>query len=109
MIIEMSTPEFKELRKTIIALNNPHANKYFNQIFEKNSTGPVKGFVNPLNQKVIIEISETSTLKVEEVFTKNAPDISKLIKGGASITNAPKWLSCIKTVFGELSAIFAKK
>lgn len=109
MTIEMTTPEFKELRKTLIALNLPHVNKQFNQIFDTKHDGPIRGFVNPLNQKVIIEISESSSIKVEEVFTKHAPDISKLIKGGSSITNAPKWLGCIKSIIADLGAAFKKK
>ena len=109
MIIEMSKKEFQEMRKFLMGLNNQKANKQFNAIFDKKPTGEVRGFVNPLNQTVVIEISETATLNVESTFVKHAPDIGKMVKGGVSITTAPKWFAIIKNIFTDICAAFTKK
>lgn len=109
MIIQMSNREFQELRKFIIAMKNPKANKIFNEVFAKEPTGGVKGFVNPINQDIIINIPENLSIEVEKVFVKYSSDISKMAKGGTSVTNAPKWISCIKNIFGDISKAITKR
>ena len=109
MIIQMSNKEFQEVRKFIMGLKNPKVTEQFNGIFAKNSTGEIRGFVNPLNKDIVIEISENSTFAIESVLVKYSPDIAKLIKGGSSITNAPKWLSFAKNIFTDMAAAISKK
>ena len=109
MIIQMSNKEFQEIRKIIIGLKNPKVTKEFNEVFVKNSTGKIRGFVNPLNQDIVIEIAEDTTYAVESVFVKYSPDIAKLVKGGSSITNAPKWLSFAKNIFSDIGAAISNK
>ncbi len=103
MIIQMSNREFQEVRKFIISLKNPKINKSFNEVFSKDLTGGVKGFVNPLNNDIVIEVPEHLTYEVEKVLVKYGADIGKMAKGGASITNAPKWLTVIKNIFSEIT------
>ena len=105
----MSNKEFQEVRKFIIGLKNPKVAKQFNEVFTKGSTGEIRGFVNPLNQDIIIEISENTTYEVESVLVKYSPEIAKLVKGGSSITNAPKWLSFAKNIFSDIGAAISKK
>ena len=109
MIIQMSNKEFQEIRKVIIGLKNSKVTEQFNEVFAKNSTGDIRGFVNPLNRDIVIEISEDTTYAVESVLVKYSPDIAKLIKGGSSITNAPKWLSFAKNIFTDIGAAINKK
>ena len=104
MIVQMSNKEFQELRKFLISLKNPKVNKSFNEVFSKNTSGGVKGFVNPLNNDIVIEIPEYLTYEVEKVFVKHGSDIGKMVKGNVSITNAPKWLSCAKTIFADIKS-----
>ena len=108
MIIQMSNQEFQEVRKFILAMKNPKTNKVFNEIFSKEQNGGVKGFVNPINNDIVIHIPENMTMEVEKVFVNYAPDIAKMVKGGASITNAPKWLTCIKNIFTDITKAFTK-
>ena len=109
MIIKMSNNEFQEMRKFILAMKNPKANKVFNEIFSKQKGDGIKGFVNPIDEnEIIIKIPDTMTLEVEKVFVKYAPDIAKMTKGGASIANAPKWLMCIKNIFADITNAFSK-
>ena len=108
MIIQMSNKEFQELRKFIVNMKNPEANKAFNKIFAKEQTSGVKGFVNPINQDIVIHFPEHMTIEVEKVLVNYSPDIAKMVKGGASITNAPKWLSCIKNIFADIAKAFNK-
>ena len=109
MIIQMSNQEFQEMRKFILIMKNPKVNKAFNEIFSKEQNGGVKGFVNPINNDIVINIPENMTMEVEKVLVNYAPDIAKMVKGGASITNAPKWLSCIKNIFSDISNAFSKR
>ena len=109
MVIEMSNKEFQEIRKFIIGMKNPTVTEKFNEVFAKNSSGPIRGFVNPLNKSVVIDIAEDSTYAIESVLVKYSPDIAKLVKGGSSITNAPKWLSFAKNIFSDMGAVISKK
>lgn len=109
MIIQMSNREFQEVRNFILGLKNPEVNKVFNEVFAKDIKGGVKGFVNPLNKDIVIEIPEYLSYEVEKVFVKYSPDIAKMIKGGSSITNAPKWISCIKNLFSDISAAISHR
>ena len=102
MNIRMTNREFQELRKFLLAMKNPKVNKTFNEVFSKEPTGGVKGFVNPLNNEIEINIPESLTYEVEKVFVNHAADIAKIAKGGSSITNAPKWLSCIKSIANDI-------
>ena len=103
MIIQMSNREFQEMRKFLIALKDPKVTKAFNEVFDHDIKGGVKGFVNPLNRDIVIEVPEHLTYEVEKVFVKYGPDIGKMIKGGGSIANAPKWLSCIKNIIADIT------
>ena len=109
MIIQMSNREFQEIRKFVLAMKNPKVNKSFNEIFSKDPTGGVKGFVNPINNDIVINIPESLTYEVEKVFVNYVPDIAKMVKGGSSITNAPKWLSCIKNIFADITKAITKR
>ena len=109
MIIQMSNREFQEVRKFILGMKNPKVNKVFNEVFSKDPTGGVKGFVNPINQDIVINIPENLSIEVEKVLVKYSPDIAKMIKGGSSITNAPKWLSCIKNIFSDIMKAITKR
>ena len=102
MIITMTQREFQEFRKFIKEMKNQKVNKSFNEIFSKEPTGGVKGFVNPINGEIVINIPESLSYEVIKVFVKYAPDISKISKGGTSITNAPKWLSCLKNIYNDI-------
>lgn len=101
MIIQMSNKEFQELRKFLISLRNSQVNKTFNEVFAKSPSGGVKGFVNPLNNDIVVEIPEYLTCEVEKVFIKYGDDIGKLIKAN-SITNTPKWITCLKNIFNDI-------
>ena len=109
MIIQMSSREFQEVRKFIMGMKNPKLNKVFNEVFSKDPTGGVKGFVNPLNQDIVINVPEELTVEVEKVLVKYSPDIAKMVKGGSSITNAPKWLSCIKNIFSDITKAITRR
>ena len=109
MIIQMSNQEFQEVRKFILAMKNPKVNKTFNEIFAKEQTGGIKGFVNPINNDIVIHIPENASIEVEKVFVNYAPDIAKMVKGGSSITNAPKWLACLKNIFTDITKVLGKK
>ena len=109
MVIHMSNKEFQEVRKFIIGLKNPKVTKQFNDAFSKNAAGELRGFVNPLTQDIVIEISEDSAYAVETVLVKYSPDIAKVIKGGSSIINAPKWLSFAKNILADIKAAITKK
>lgn len=109
MIIQMSNREFQEVRKFILAMKNPKANKVFNEIFSKQQNGGVKGFVNPINNDIVINIPENMSMEVEKVLVNYAPDIAKMAKGGVSITNAPKWLACLKNIFADITKAFTKR
>ena len=102
MILKMNNREFQEFRKFILEMKNQKLNKSFNEIFSSEPTGGVKGFVNPITKDIEVYIPESLSFEVEKVFVKHAPDISKMVKGGSSITNAPKWLSCIKNIFNDI-------
>ena len=104
MIIQMSNREFQEIRKFIISLDNSKVTKNFNEIFSKEVTGGVKGFVNPLNKDIIIEIPEGISFEVEKVFVNNGANLGKMIKNGVSITNASKWLSLLKGILNDIVA-----
>ena len=104
MIIQMSNREFQEMRKFLITLKNPKVTKAFNEVFNQDIKGGVKGFVNPLNKDIVINIPEHLTYDVEKVFVKYGPDIGKMVKGGSSITNAPKWISCIKNIIADVTS-----
>lgn len=101
MEIKMSNKEFQETRKFILEMKNPKANKAFNEVFSLSKD--VKGYVNPITKEVIIVIPESTSLEVEKVFVKYAPDIAKMSKGSHSITNAPKWLACIKNIYTDIT------
>ena len=109
MIIQMSNREFQEIRKFIIGLKNPKANKMFNEIFSSEPTGGVKGFVNPLNKDIVIDIPEHLAFEIFKVFVNHSADIAKLAKGGSSITNAPKWLAFLKNIFADLQRAVTKR
>ena len=109
MIIQMSNKEFQEMRKFLITLKDPNVTKAFNEVFNPDIKGGVKGFVNPLNKDIVIDVPEHLTYEVEKVFVKYGPDIGKMIKGGASITNAPKWLSCIKNIFHDVTIAITRR
>ncbi len=104
MIIQMSNREFQEVREFISGMKNPAATKCFNEVFSKEPKGGVKGFVNPLNKDIVIEVPESLTYEVEKVLVKYSADIGKMSKGGISITHAPKYFNCIKSVFTEIAA-----
>lgn len=109
MDIKMSNREFQEVRKFILGMKNPKANKIFNEIFSKDPSGGVKGFVNPIDNTININIPENLSIEVEKVFVQYAPEIYKMTKGGSSITNAPKWLSCIKNIFTDIRRAVTKR
>lgn len=109
MIIQLSNKEFQELRKILIGVKNPKANKIFNEMFAKDSKSSVKGFVNPINNDIVINIPENLAVDVEKVFVEYSPDIQKLVKSGSSITNASKWLSCIRNVWSDILRVITKR
>lgn len=104
MIIQMNNREFQEVRQFIKGLKNPAANKVFNEVFSKEPKGGVKGFVNPLNQDIVIEVPESLTYEVERVLVKYSGDIGKMSRNGVSITSAPKYFTAIKSIFTEIAA-----
>ena len=109
MIIQMTTKEFQEFRKIIVELKNPKATKAFNKVFSKSSEEGVKGFVNPLNKDVIINIPEHLSIEVEKVLVKHSPALSKLSNHGVSITSAPKWISSLKTLWSDITEAITNK
>ena len=109
MIIQMSNREFQEVRKFVLAMKNPKMNKAFNEVFSKEPTGGVKGFVNPINNDIVINVPESLSFEVEKVLVNYAPEIAKMVKGGSSITNAPKWLACIKNIFADITKVITKR
>ena len=102
MTLTMTPREFQEFRKFVKEMKNQKLNKAFNEMFSKEPTGGVKGFVNPINGEIVVNIPETLSYEVMKVFVKYAPDIAKISKSGSSITNAPKWLSCIKNIYNDI-------
>jgi len=109
MTIQMSNREFQELRKFLQAMKNPKVNKAFNEVFSKEPTGGVKGFVNPINNDIVINIPESLSFEVEKVFVNHAPEIAKISRGGSSITNAPRWLSCIKNIANDITHVITHR
>lgn len=109
MIIQLTNKEFQELRKFLINLKNPKATKAFNEVFSGSPTGGVKGFVNPVNKDIIINIPESLAFDIEKIFVKNGDEIGKMIKNGSSISNAPKWISCIKNIFSEITNVVTRR
>ena len=109
MTIEMTNREFQELRKFLLAQKNQKVNKAFNEVFSKDPTGGIKGFVNPINNNIVINIPEALSYEVMKVFVNHAGDIAKISKGGSSITNAPKWLSCIKSIANDITNVITHR
>ena len=101
----MSNKEFQELRKVIIGLNNPKITKNFNNLFNNDVKTEVEAFVNPINKDIIINVPERISINIEKVMVKHAPEISKVSKGGTSITNAPKWISSLISLFNDFSKV----
>ena len=46
---------------------------------------------------------------IEKIFVKNGDEIGKMIKNGSSISNAPKWISCIKNIFSEITNVVTRR
>jgi len=90
-------------------MKNPKVNKAFNEVFSKEPTGGVKGFVNPINNDIVINIPESLSFEVEKVFVNHAPEIAKISRGGSSITNAPRWLSCIKNIANDITHVITHR
>ena len=105
MIIQMTNEEFHELRQIIVKLNNPKATKNFNEIFNLSgdiSKKKVNGFANPINKDIVISIEEECAKDVLMGIKVNAKDLGALTKAGVSITNAGKWISCLKNITASI-------
>ena len=109
MIVQLTNSEFQELRNSIIKAKNPILTRYFNNIFKPDNNLPVKGFSNPLNKDIIIELDEDSVIKFQKIITSHSYEICKAASGGVSLSAAPKYFAIAKRIFEDLTRVFKIK
>ncbi len=110
MIIQLDPKEFQEIRRLVAGINNPKVTREFNNIFKFKGNDikerKIGGFVNPLNQNVVIHIEEESAKILLGALAKHSREIGKMSKSPISITAAPKWLMLIKTIVDDVISAF---
>lgn len=111
MILQLTNPEFQQIRMLVGKLNCPEVTREFNSIFNKASNGGnsqgMTGFVNPANNDIIINIPETCALKFIKVLARYAPELGNLINSPSiGIMEAPRLMSMGQAFLTDLVKSF---
>ena len=100
MRIEMSAKEFRELRDSIVALNDSKVNRVFNAIFGRDHIQEITLNVDKDTKDVMVLIPEENSVKFFTVLKRHLREIGILLKGGLNPLGIPKWKRTL-TSFGE--------
>lgn len=111
MILQLTNPEFQQIRQFVGKLNRAEVTKEFNDIFNKSNIGGnsqgMTGFVNPANNDIIINIPDTCALKFIKVLVKYAPELGYLINSPSiGIMEAPRLMSLGQAFLTDLVKSF---
>jgi hypothetical protein len=105
MIITLTEKEFKEVRETVAGLGIPEATTSFNNIFTNKKKDSVRGFANPLERTVIINIPEEIVVPIGKVLASYSDQIGILSTSGSSMPIALKWANMIKEIINSFKRV----